>query len=102
MAIHGELIALEGSAAWLTGVGSEVVLTTAHLDHDATNSSDANLKAMCQACHLRLDSEQHGVNAHYTRERKKGQLQLFGAEDFIGPGVNDGESIENRTERSDE
>jgi len=37
-----------------------VVLTVAHLDHDETNHDvkDDRLKAMCQLCHLRYDSEE--------------------------------------------
>jgi hypothetical protein len=37
-----------------------VVLTIAHLDHDETNHNvnDDRLKAMCQLCHLRYDSEE--------------------------------------------
>lgn len=35
--------------------GSEVVLTTAHLDHDTTHNDDDNLKAMCQRCHNAYD-----------------------------------------------
>lgn len=38
----------------------KVVLTIAHLDHDETNHDvkDDRLKAMCQLCHLRYDSEE--------------------------------------------
>lgn len=38
----------------------KVVLTIAHLDHDETNHDvkDERLKAMCQLCHLRYDSEE--------------------------------------------
>lgn len=38
----------------------KVVLTVAHLDHDETNHDvkDDRLKAMCQLCHLRYDSEE--------------------------------------------
>jgi hypothetical protein len=58
-----------------------IVLTIAHLDHDPTNNADANLRALCQRCHLRLDSEQHVRNAAETRARKRdeasGQSQLF-------------------------
>lgn len=48
-----------------------VVLTIAHLDHDASlgNHEDDNLKAMCQGCHLRFDSEPN-------RERRTGQPRL--------------------------
>lgn len=32
-----------------------VVLTVAHLDHTPENSTDDNLKAMCEGCHNRYD-----------------------------------------------
>jgi hypothetical protein len=58
--------------------GSKVVLTVAHLvippgqpGHDA----DANLRAMCQACHLSFDREQHAKNAAETRRRKRQAVQ---------------------------
>jgi hypothetical protein len=37
-----------------------VILTIAHLDHDEHNHNvtDERLKAMCQLCHLRYDSEE--------------------------------------------
>jgi 5-methylcytosine-specific restriction endonuclease McrA len=61
--------------------GSRVVLTVAHLDHDTTNNRRENLRALCQRCHLRYDSEYHKKNAANTRRRKKlagGQTELFG------------------------
>ena len=42
--------------------GSRVVLTVAHLDQDPSNSSEDNLRALCQRCHLGLDR-----HAHVTR-----------------------------------
>lgn len=39
--------------------GATVVLTTAHLDHTPENCDPANLRAMCQACHLNYDREHH-------------------------------------------
>ncbi len=38
-----------------------VILTIAHLDHDAENHDVAldRLKAMCQLCHLRYDKQEH-------------------------------------------
>ena len=39
--------------------GSRVVLTVAHLDHQPEHNDDANLLAMCQACHLAYDAEHH-------------------------------------------
>lgn len=57
--------------------GSTVVLTVAHLDHDETNVSDANLAALCQRCHLRYDAKHHAQNARATRLRKLGQMSLW-------------------------
>jgi hypothetical protein len=57
--------------------GSNVVLTTAHLDHTPEHCADDNLKAMCQRCHLRLDRHHHAMNARATRNRKAGQDDLF-------------------------
>lgn len=57
-----------------------VVLTVAHLDHDPSNCADSNLLAMCQACHLKYDAEQHRKHAAETSEQKKrdaGQQGLF-------------------------
>jgi hypothetical protein len=60
--------------------GSKVILTVAHLDHDATNNADTNLMAMCQLHHLRYDAQQHACHAAETRRRKRdaetGQLEL--------------------------
>jgi hypothetical protein len=49
------------------GTGSKVVLTTAHLDHTPENCDEANLKAMCQGCHLHYDREHHAQTAARTR-----------------------------------
>lgn len=40
-----------------------VVISTAHLDHDSANRDPANLRALCQRCHL-----QHDL-AHHLRQR---------------------------------
>ena len=53
--------------------GSAVVLTVAHLDHNTANNDPANLRAMCQRCHLTYDAAHHANNARRTRaERKRG------------------------------
>lgn len=51
--------------------GARVVLTTAHLDHTPENVDDANLRAMCQACHLNYDRAHHAETraARLARER---------------------------------
>lgn len=74
---QGKCNAVHGQPHPVTG--SIVVLTTAHLDHDTTNSDPRNLRAMCQRCHLNYDAEHHARNAALTRRQKlidAGQLEL--------------------------
>lgn len=49
------------------GTGSKVVLTTAHLDHTPEHCDPANLKAMCQGCHLHYDRAHHAETRMKTR-----------------------------------
>jgi len=71
--------------------GSYVVLTTAHLGADKPDGTpgdksdtmdcrDENLMAMCQACHLAFDQDDHTA-ARYANRREAmiqaGQLELF-------------------------
>ena len=55
----------------------KIVLTVAHLNHDEADCRDENLKAMCQRCHLRYDSERHKINSAITRRKKKNNFELF-------------------------
>jgi len=60
--------------------GSMVVLTIAHMDYDLAHNDgmdrgakaeaigQANLRALCQRCHLRHDRDQHAESARKTRE----------------------------------
>lgn len=50
----------------------KVVLTLAHLDHDAStgNHDESNLKALCQRCHLRYDG-------NHRRQSYEPQEALF-------------------------
>ncbi len=48
-----------------------IVLTVAHLDHDPRNCDRSNLKALCQACHLRYDAKHHQETAYQTRRARK-------------------------------
>ena len=38
---------------------TKVVLAAAHLDHDPSNNVPANLKALCQRCHMLNDRDEH-------------------------------------------
>jgi hypothetical protein len=54
-----------------------VVLTISHLNHIPEDCRPENLKAMCQACHLRYDRDQHAKSRRENRDRETGQLVLF-------------------------
>jgi len=58
---------------------TKVVLTIAHLDHDATNHevTDDRLRAWCQLCHLNYDRPRHIQNRKYGRRHLDNQGQLF-------------------------
>ena len=58
-------------------LSSLVVLTVAHLDHTPENCDDANLRAMCQGCHLRYDHHHHMLTAFRTRHSRKAVRDLF-------------------------
>lgn len=63
------------------GTGSTVILSTAHLDHQPENCDPANLRAMCQGCHLHYDRQHHRQTAAATRRAAitaAGQLTLEG------------------------
>lgn len=86
---------IENGVPLPSGRKGKVVLTVAHLGtpyadgkpgdkHDKHDIRRENLAALCQACHLRYDLEDHIQHAKATRIRKKyaamqevGQLSLF-------------------------
>ncbi|MFZ3562842.1 hypothetical protein ACOKM5_43705 [Streptomyces sp. BH097] len=60
--------------------GSEVQLTTAHLNHTPEDVREQNLLAACQRCHLRIDHGHHRVTRSITlaaRTAAAGQLGLL-------------------------
>ena len=56
-------------------MGSVVVLTVAHLDHDTANNADDNLAALC---HNRYDALKRAANRKHNALRDAGQLRLLG------------------------
>lgn len=62
--------ALNGQPSPLTG--SLVVLTVAHLDHTPEHCGRANLRAMCQSCHLNYDRGHHAATRARTRAAAAG------------------------------
>lgn len=83
----------EGPAAWTDRLGlptlppgvddlvglrlTRVVTATAHLDHDPTNNADANLRALCQRCHMI-----HDRTHHRTQRWRRWRLRLAVADLF--------------------
>ncbi|MCB9759716.1 MAG: hypothetical protein H6739_07725 [Alphaproteobacteria bacterium] len=67
--------------------GVVVMLTTAHLDHRPAHCEPDNLRALCQRCHLRHDTEHHrDVRLANQREDLAlgGQRSLFGVGRLTG------------------
>lgn len=80
----GEYCRPNGSAIRMSEIPSEyadsnlilVVLTVAHLDQDTTNNDPANLKALCQRCHLNHDRPHNIVKRTRTRLENKRRATL--------------------------
>jgi len=73
-----------GTYAWCSDGKHEVFLrivkivcTTAHLNHEIEDCSDANLRFYCQRCHLRHDQQHHAETAYQTRREGKAIGDLF-------------------------
>lgn len=79
-----EWCGVSNGASLPSGRKGKVVLTVAHLGtpflHRAGNKHDKhdirreNLRALCQACHLRYDIDEHVANAKETRRKKRHAL----------------------------
>lgn len=57
----------------------QFVLTVAHLNHDPSNNSPDNLRALCSVCHLRYDAIPHARSRrrnHRAKLEADGQLSL--------------------------
>ncbi len=62
----------------LEGIRStKVVLATAQLDHDPTNSTLRNLKALCQRCHMAHDRDEHRRRRWLTLHMRKALGDFF-------------------------
>lgn len=56
---------------------TDIVLTIAHLDHQPENCAPENLKALCQRCHLRYDSQHNAETSRSTRRSRLAIADLF-------------------------
>ncbi|WP_062212796.1 hypothetical protein [Aureimonas sp. AU12] len=54
-----------------------VVIACAHLDHDVANNDAANLRALCQRCHLAHDRPRHRTQRWLTWRASKAIGDLF-------------------------
>lgn len=53
-----------------------VVLSIAHLDHDPTNNDPSNLRALCQRCFRKFDSETNSSSNVTTVNHKDKSLDI--------------------------
>ena len=58
---------------------TQIVLTIAHLDHTPEHNDPANLRALCQRCHLAYDATHHAQTAYQTRRAGKAKGDLLDA-----------------------
>lgn len=58
--------------------GVKVILTVAHVDHNERNNDPANLLALCQRCHLTLDSADNLARRREREHGARGQQPLPG------------------------
>ena len=58
-----------------TGV-SLCVLTIAHIDQDPTHNDPANLLALCQSCHNRLDAPARAQHRAEREAAERGQMSI--------------------------
>lgn len=75
-ALTGEQLGQCRMSDYDVGRMTNVVLTIAHLDHTPENCDPANLKALCQRCHLAYDAEHHKATAQATRRARLGNMEL--------------------------
>lgn len=58
--------------------GARVVLTVAHLNHQPEDCRPANLRAMCQRCHNRMDMPHRAAGVKARRREQRASGDLFG------------------------
>lgn len=73
--VHGAQIEVDSEEFGRVSIERFVILTVAHLNHQPEDCRDDNLRAMCQACHLRYDRGHHATSRRARRTR--GQLALM-------------------------
>lgn len=74
----------EHAACWVNSTRTprtlrivRIVLTIAHLDHMPENCDPANLQALCQRCHNRLDAKMRAAGIKARRRASAAGADLF-------------------------
>lgn len=63
----------------------QVVLTVAHLNQQPWDMRDENLRALCQACHNRLDASARARNRAVTREERLAAAEAASPQSTLFP-----------------
>lgn len=71
-----QLHACDGVCVGEGCTATKVILTVAHLDHDEQHNDASNLAALCQRCHLKLDSADNTARRRERTNAARGQLPL--------------------------
>ena len=74
---YGDVDAEEGESNGWKSI--KIVLTIAHLDHDAENweVEDIRLASLCQKCHNTYDAPFRKANRKKNAAKNSGQIELF-------------------------
>lgn len=74
---RGKRISIRGGFRLASVRVTYVVLACAHLDHDPGNSAPANLRALCQRCHMIHDAAEHRWRRWWNVFRTRGLRDLY-------------------------
>ena len=74
---RGKRIAIKGGFVLASVRMTFVVLACAHLDHDPGNNAPANLKALCQRCHMLHDAAEHRWQRWWNLFRVRAVRDLY-------------------------
>lgn len=74
---RGKRVAIKGGFTLAAVRMTYVVLACAHLDHDPGNNAPANLKALCQRCHMLHDAAEHRFQRWWNVYRRRGIRDLY-------------------------
>lgn len=74
---QGKRVSMKGGFTLASVRTTYVVLACAHLDHDPSNSAPANLRALCQRCHMIHDAAEHRWQRWWNAFRLRALRDLY-------------------------